>query len=107
VLEARRLAAEATAIGGRRVVVETLDGWDAAGLKVVVSAATAAAREGILVVLFSASLPVTAIIAKSKDMATDTHALLQALVARFGGRCGGKPELVQGEASLRRQSCSP
>jgi alanyl-tRNA synthetase len=71
------------------------------------SALSAAAREGILVVLFSASLPVTAIIAKSKDMATDTHALLQALVARFGGRGGGKPELVQGAASLRRQPCSP
>jgi alanyl-tRNA synthetase len=82
--------------GGRRVVVETLDGWDAAGLKVMASAATAAARKCILIVLFSASLPVTAIIAKSKDMTTDTHTLLQALVARFGGRGGAMPELVQG-----------
>jgi len=92
--EAGALAARAEAAGAERRVVEVLDGWDAVGLKAM--AVAVAANPGHQVALFSASAPVLAVIARSKDSHLDARAVLSALLERFGGKGGGKPDLAQG-----------
>jgi alanyl-tRNA synthetase len=92
--EAARLVAEATIINGVHVVAAALEGWDAAGLKAI--AAAAAARESVAVALFSATSPAVAVIARSRNVNVDAQAVLKALVAKHGGRGGGKPDLAQG-----------
>ncbi len=106
VQEGTALAARALLVNGRRVIVEALDGWDANGLKTIASAATAS--DGVAVALFSAAAPavtptptsviapVVVAIATSKDVPVDAAAVLKVLVAKFGGRGGGKPDLAQG-----------
>jgi alanyl-tRNA synthetase len=92
--EAARLVTAAVAVGAHRAVVQALDNWDAAGLKAIASAATGHA--GILVALFSTAAPVVAVLARSKDVSVDLPTIFKQLVARFGGRGGGRPDLVQG-----------
>jgi alanyl-tRNA synthetase len=92
--EADVLASRAVAAGARRVVVEALDGWDAAGIKEMASAVTA--RPGHLVVLFTASCPANIVVARAADVDVDAAALLRALTAQFGGKGGGRPDLAQG-----------
>ncbi|HVZ19785.1 MAG TPA: DHHA1 domain-containing protein [Vicinamibacterales bacterium] len=92
--EAARLRSEAESIGERRVVVTTLDGWDAQGLKAM--AAAIVAEHGLAVALLSSSSPVFAVIARSADVPVDASRVLRQLLDRFGGRGGGKPELAQG-----------
>jgi alanyl-tRNA synthetase len=91
--EAVALAARAEAVGGERRVIEVLDGWDANGLKAMAVAITA--NPGYQVALFSASAPVLAVVARSKDSRLDARATLAALLERFGGKGGGKPDLAQ------------
>jgi alanyl-tRNA synthetase len=91
--EAGALAARAEAVGGERRVIEVLEGWDANGLKAMAAAITA--NPGYQVALFSASAPVLAVIARSKDSRLDARATLAALLERFGGKGGGKPDLAQ------------
>jgi len=59
-------------------------------------AVAVAANPGHQVALFSASAPVLAVIARSKDSHLDARAVLSALLERFGGKGGGKPDLAQG-----------
>ena len=92
--EAARLVADASPERGIRIVACALDGWDAAGLKAI--AAAAAAEEGVIAALFSRSEPALGVVARSAGVALDCSAVMQALVQRFGGRGGGKPELAQG-----------
>ena len=92
--EAAALAARAEAVGSERRVVEGLDGWDANGLKAMAVAITA--NPGFQVALFSTTAPRLAVVARSKDSALDARAALTALVERFGGKGGGKPDLAQG-----------
>ena len=92
--EAGALAARAEIVGSERRVIEALDGWDANGLKAMAVAITA--TPGYQVALFSASVPVLAVVARSKDSAIDARATLAALLERFGGKGGGKPDLAQG-----------
>ncbi|MBE3133137.1 MAG: hypothetical protein IMZ55_06670 [Acidobacteria bacterium] len=92
--EAQALAARAAAAGRERRVVEALDGWDANGLKTLAVAITAAPGYGVA--LFSMSTPVLAVVARSKDSTLDARATLAALIGRFGGKGGGKPDLAQG-----------
>ncbi len=92
--EGLALAARAEAAGGRRVVVEALDGWDANGLKAM--AVSIVSKPGFRVALFSTSQPVLAVVAGSSDASLDARAVLAALVGRFGGKGGGKPDLAQG-----------
>jgi alanyl-tRNA synthetase len=94
VREGARLAGAAPEIQGIRVVVETLDGWDVAGLKALATAATASARA--CVVLVTASQPVSIVVACSPTGPVDANVALQQLIHRFGGRGGGKPGLAQG-----------
>ena len=79
----------------RVVVVEALDGWDAAGLKAL-AAAAAAADTTAVVALFSRTSPALVVVARGAAAPIDANATLKALVAKFGGKGGGKPELAQG-----------
>jgi alanyl-tRNA synthetase len=93
--EARALVARAERAGQRLLLVEALDGWDAAGLKAL--AATAISLEAQLAVaLFSTSQPTVAVIAAGTGASLDASAVLKALIAAGGGKGGGKRELAQG-----------
>jgi len=82
-------------IGDRAVIVEALDGWDAQGLKAIAVAA-AAAEPNAVVALFSTTTPALVVIARGHAATADAGAMLKALVAQFGGKGGGKPDLAQG-----------
>ena len=92
--EAARLIAGASDTAAGRVVVERLEGWDAAGLKAIASAITTQARCAI--VLLSAPSPSAVVVARSPGVTADAASVLKELLARFGGRGGGKPDLAQG-----------
>jgi alanyl-tRNA synthetase len=89
--EAARLVAAAPETGGTRVIVEALEGWDAAGLKAIAAAATISGR--VAVVLLSRD---AIVVARSGEMNVDANAVLRQLAQRFGGKGGGKPDLAQG-----------
>ena len=95
---ATHVAAGLVAAGDRRgdriVVARALDGWDAAGLKAV--AAGVAGHPGAAAAVFSTTSPTLVVIARAADVPADASAVLKALVARFGGKGGGKPDLAQG-----------
>jgi alanyl-tRNA synthetase len=94
VFEARALVARGTRVGPRLVIVEVLPDLDAAGLKAM--AAAAAAEPGTVVALFSATSPALVVVACGAGAGVDAGATLKALVAQFGGKGGGKPDLAQG-----------
>ena len=89
--EAARMLASADVVNGRRIVVEALEGWDAAGLKAIASALV---ERPSAAVLFSTALPAAVVVACSAGC--DAAAVLRELTARFGGRGGGKADLAQG-----------
>jgi alanyl-tRNA synthetase len=91
---ARDLVAAGARVNGRVVIAQALDGWDAAGLKAVAAAAASYAGVGVAVV--SVSQPALVVVARAADLALDASAVLKALVARFGGKGGGKSDLAQG-----------
>lgn len=91
---AARLVAAGTAVNGRVVVAQTLDGWDGAGLKAI--AVAIAGSPGGCAAVFSTSQPALVVISRAADVPVDASAVLKALVARFGGKGGGKPDLAQG-----------
>jgi alanyl-tRNA synthetase len=78
---------------GTRLVARAIDA-DANGLKTL--AAAVVARPGHLVVLVSTSTPALVVVARSADVNASAQQLLATLIAKFGGRGGGKPELAQG-----------
>ncbi|MGH9331269.1 MAG: DHHA1 domain-containing protein, partial [Vicinamibacterales bacterium] len=95
--EAEALAASAEPIGAARVVIAALneDGWDAARLKALASSISA--RPGHAVVLLGpASSGSPLIVARAADLSFDAAALLRAIIARFGGKGGGRADLAQG-----------
>jgi alanyl-tRNA synthetase len=92
--EARSLVARGTRAGDRTVVVESLEGWDANGLKTM--AAAAVTEPGVAIALFSATRPALIVVARSAGVALDASAVLKSLVAKFGGKGGGKADLAQG-----------
>ena len=92
--EAARLLAGAIELGELRVVVQALEGWDAAGLKAIASSLVA--QKGVAAALLSAGDPVAIVVARSQDVAVDAGKTLRVLLDRFGGRGGGRPELAQG-----------
>ena len=47
-------------------------------------------------VLVSTSTPALVVIARSADVDVSAQQLLAALIAQFGGRGGGRPEMAQG-----------
>jgi alanyl-tRNA synthetase len=88
------LVTTAARVGDRVVVAQALDGWDAPGLKAI--AASIAATPGACAAVFSAASPALVVIARAADVPVDAGAVLKALVARFGGKGGGKADLAQG-----------
>lgn len=91
--EAGRLLAACPATGEVRHVVAVVDGWDASGLKSIASALIA--QPDVAAVLSGGS-PAAVVVARSPGLPLDANGVLQQLLARFGGRGGGKSELAQG-----------
>jgi alanyl-tRNA synthetase len=92
--EASALAASAEEAADGRQVVKALEGYDQDGLKAM--ALAICASPGFQVALFSTSAPHVAVVARSKDRVVDCAAVLKELMAAYGGRGGGRPELAQG-----------
>jgi alanyl-tRNA synthetase len=93
--EADGLAASAEPAGPVRLVIKVLDDWDAAGLKALAS--SIAARPGHAAILLGApSSGSPLVVARATDVPVDAAALLRAIVGRFGGKGGGRPDLAQG-----------
>jgi alanyl-tRNA synthetase len=90
---ASELAAATQSIGGVRAVLRAVDA-DANGLKALATSIVGA--PGMVAVLLSTSRPALVVVARSSDVAVSAQQLLAGLVARFGGRGGGRPELAQG-----------
>ena len=76
------------------MIATVVEGWDAAGLKTIASGL--AAYGNVAAALVSATSPASVVIARSPDVRIDGGGLLRELLAAFGGRGGGKPELAQG-----------
>jgi alanyl-tRNA synthetase len=83
-------SAEQTSHG--RLVARTLDA-DAHALQAL--AAAVAVKPGHIVVLVSTSRPAIAVVTRSHDVDVQANQMLAALVAQFGGRGGGKPDIAQ------------
>ena len=92
--EAARLLAGAESFEATRVVLRWLDGWDAVGLRAIATALTA--HERVATVLLSSTSPYAAAVARSADVALDASGVLKTMMASYGGRGGGKPDLAQG-----------
>jgi alanyl-tRNA synthetase len=92
--EAAALVAGAEVRGGVRLVVETLAGFEANGLKAIASAI--AAREGHAAVLLSAAAPASVVVATGAGVSADAAAVLKRLTEMFGGKGGGRADLAQG-----------
>jgi alanyl-tRNA synthetase len=93
--EADGLARGAEDVGGTRVVCRIVEGHDAAGLKSLAQAIVTR-RPGHVAVLVGESRPAVAVAARSADATADCAQVVKALIARFGGKGGGRPEGAQG-----------
>ena len=87
------LAATATDIPQGRLAAAIVDG-DAGLLKNL--AAAVSSRPGYVAVLVSSGRPPLIVVARSSDVSVLANDLLARLVAKFGGKGGGKPDLAQG-----------
>ena len=92
--EAETLVNGADDLGETRVVCAVVDGRDAAGLKSLAQAIVA--RPGHLVALIGRSRPAVVVVARSGDVGADAASVVRALIGRFGGKGGGRPEGAQG-----------
>jgi alanyl-tRNA synthetase len=92
--EADALADAAVDVGSFKLVAAALSGWDAGGLKTIAS--RIAERPGHAAILLSDPPPSAIVIARAAGLSHDAGALLRAIVARHGGKGGGRPELAQG-----------
>jgi alanyl-tRNA synthetase len=93
VFEAAALRREAADVNGRQLVARVMD-KDAAALKTLAQAI--ASDSGPAVLLLSATRPVALVVARGGEVDVDAGAVLKAIVARFAGKGGGRPELAQG-----------
>jgi alanyl-tRNA synthetase len=75
-------------------VCRVIAGRDANGLKALAQAI--AARPGLAAALVSDTRPALVVVARAADTSVDAAAVVKALIGRFGGRGGGKPEAAQG-----------
>ncbi len=67
---------------------------DANGLKTLATAITR--KPGYLVALVSQARPALVAVSRSSDVTVNANSVLSALLARFGGRGGGKADVAQG-----------
>jgi alanyl-tRNA synthetase len=91
--EAAELAAAAEPVNGVRVVVKALDGRDQNALKTM--ALAICGGPGFRAALFTTTAPYAVVLARSSEGEGDCAAALKPLLAAFGGRGGGRPELAQ------------
>jgi alanyl-tRNA synthetase len=92
-LAAKLVSENGANANGRIVVAQALEGWDANGLKAIATAAVA--HPGVRIAVFSSTAPALAVIARSAGDTVDSSAIVKSLIARFGGKGGGKPEMAQ------------
>jgi alanyl-tRNA synthetase len=92
--EADALVARAVQRPGLKAVVESLPDLDMSGLKAVAQGIVS--RPGHVAILFTRSTPLSAVIARAPGVDLDAAAVLKTLIAQFGGKGGGRPELAQG-----------
>jgi alanyl-tRNA synthetase len=95
--EAVRLERAAIATGAATTIVHlvarAIDA-DANGLKTLAIAVTR--KPGYLVALVSPARPALIVVSRSSDVTVNANSVLSALLARFGGRGGGKADVAQG-----------
>jgi alanyl-tRNA synthetase len=91
---ATALAASAEAVGPYRAVLASIPGADGNALKAL--AVAIVAQPGLVAVLVGDARPAVAVVGRSADVAVDAAGLFKALVGRFGGKGGGRPDLAQG-----------
>jgi alanyl-tRNA synthetase len=92
--EADALADAATLIGPFKFVGATLPGWDVNAIKTIASRVIE--RPTHVVVLLSEPAPASIVIARSADVALDSGSILKHVIAKHGGKGGGRAELAQG-----------
>ena len=93
VFRATKLSETAEFTPAGRLVLQSVDA-DAQGLKSLAQAVTE--QPGFVVVLASAASPSLVVVARSSDVQVSAQQVLASLIAEFGGRGGGKPDLAQG-----------
>ncbi len=96
--EAARLLVDAPRTAGVAIVTAVIDGWDAAGLKAIVSAIIASGPAAAA--LAGSEMPALVVTARSAAVGPSTGVpgagdVVKALTAKFGGKGGGTPELAQ------------
>ena len=92
--EAEELARAAEPAGNSLMVCRVIEGRDVNGLKALAQAV--AARPRHVAVLIGSARPAQIVVSRAPDAGVDAAAVLKALIGRFGGRGGGKPESAQG-----------
>ena len=98
--EADAVAAHAEDLHGFRVVAEAVPDADMNAIKTI--AQSVASRPGHVVVLLTAASPASVIVARAPNVPVDCGRVLKQLIAHFGGKGGGRPELAQGGGLLGR-----
>jgi len=94
--EAGRLLASSPSppdAGGRRVITEVYEGWDANGLKTI--ATSLIARDPVAVALVGSGAQPLIVVACAPALGLDANAVLRRVTERFGGRGGGRADLAQ------------
>jgi alanyl-tRNA synthetase len=89
---AEELEVTAEQMSSHRFVTRAIDA-DANGLKSLATAITA--KPGFFVVLTSTVTPSLVVVARSADVKIPSQQLVSELIAVYGGRGGGRPELAQ------------
>ena len=97
--EAAAFRSSAETINGVRSVLRHVPGRDAAALKTIASAVVS--EPGVFAVLVGDGDPAPVVAARSADLPVTADAMIKALVAAFGGRGGGRPDLAQGGVAAR------
>lgn len=93
-LDAAALVGAGHAVGAATVVVAPLAGHDGRSLEAV--AVAVARRPGHVAVLTSDAAPVAVVVARAHDVDLDAATMVRALLERWNGRGGGRPEIAQG-----------
>jgi alanyl-tRNA synthetase len=94
-LEAGTLASRASDVAGIAVVVDAIDGYDVATLKLL--AASFVKEPARAAIFFTTKPPIEVVAMRSTDAAgVNCGAVVATLTQRFGGRGGGKAESAQG-----------
>jgi alanyl-tRNA synthetase len=92
--EADALADAAASVGSLKIVSAALPGWDISAIKAIASRIVE--RPGHVAVLLSEPAPSSIVIARSAGLSLDSGTILKALIAKHGGKGGGRAELAQG-----------